>query len=61
MNKNSNMYLITDFGAIADSDELQTEKIQKAIDECFKNGGGTVIVPEGVYLTGGLGRIARCT
>ena len=43
MNK---VYLITDFGAIADSDELQTEKIQKAIDECFKNGGGTVIVPE---------------
>lgn len=32
MNKNSNMYLITDFGATADSDELQTEKIQKAID-----------------------------
>ena len=61
MNKNSNMYLITDFGAIADSDELQTEKIQKAIDECFKNGGGTVIVPEGVYLTGGIRIRSNCT
>lgn len=61
MNKNGNMYLITDFGAIADSDELQTEKIQKAIDECFKNGGGTVIVPEGVYLTGGIRIRSNCT
>lgn len=58
MNK---VYLITDFGAIADSDELQTEKIQKAIDECFKNGGGTVIVPEGVYLTGGIRIRSNCT
>ena len=58
MNK---VYLITDFGAVADSNELQTEKIQKAIDECFKNGGGTVIVPEGVYLSGSIRIRSSCT
>ena len=38
MNKNNKAYLITDFGAIPDSNELQTEKIQKAIDGCFLDG-----------------------
>lgn len=44
---------ITEFGAKV-SDLLQTEPIQKAIDECFLNGGGEVIVPAGVYRTGGI-------
>ena len=44
---------ISDFGARADG-TLQTDRIQAAIDHCFLNGGGTVIVPEGVYLTGGI-------
>ncbi|MBE5734319.1 MAG: hypothetical protein E7347_04645 [Clostridiales bacterium] len=34
-------------------DRLQTEKIQKAIDDCFLSGGGRVLIPCGVYLTGG--------
>lgn len=44
---------IKDIGA-AESNELQTEIIQKAIDECFLNGGGEVIVPAGTFLTGGI-------
>ena len=50
MNK---VYNITDFGAVS-NDELQTTCIQSAIDECFLNGGGEVIIPEGVFLTGGI-------
>lgn len=46
-------YNILDFGAKV-CDTLQTEKIQAAIDECFKAGGGEVIVPSGIYRTGGL-------
>ncbi len=47
------VYTITDFGARV-SDLLQTGAIQKAIDECFLNGGGEVVIPAGVYRTGGL-------
>ena len=43
------VYTITDFGERI-SDLLQTE----AIDECFSNGGGEVIIPAGIYRTGGL-------
>lgn len=43
---------ITDFGAKPCVEELQTEYIQKAIDYCFENGGGEVIVPAGEYLVG---------
>jgi len=44
---------ITDFDA-EPSAGLQTEKIQNAVDFCFRNGGGEVRVPEGVFLTGGI-------
>lgn len=42
---------IRDYGACT-SDRLQTEKIQKAIDDCYLAGGGRVVVPCGVFLTG---------
>ena len=48
-----NTWNILDYGACF-SDRLQTEKIQKAIDDCFLAGGGRVVVPCGVYVTGGL-------
>ena len=44
---------VKDFGALADG-TLQTEKIQSAIDACFIEGGGKVIIPEGEFLTGGI-------
>lgn len=46
------IYNIIDFGAVAGSDEVQTEKIQAAIDAAFLAGGGEVVVPEGVFNTG---------
>jgi polygalacturonase len=44
---------ITDYGAKPDG-TIQTGNIQKAIDDCFAHGGGTVIIPSGEFLTGGL-------
>ncbi len=46
-------FSVTDYGAVS-SDRLQTEAIQSAIDACFLAGGGRVVVPAGIYLTGGL-------
>ncbi|WP_462413211.1 glycosyl hydrolase family 28 protein [Neobacillus sp. Marseille-QA0830] len=43
---------ITSFGAVGDGKTLNTEAIQKAIDECTH--GGTVYVPKGVFLTGAI-------
>lgn len=45
------VYNVLDYGAVADTSVLSTAAIQKAIDECTKNGGGTVCVPSGEYLT----------
>ncbi len=44
---------IADYGAVP-SDFLQTELIQKVIDDCFLKGGGEVIIPAGIYRVGGL-------
>jgi len=45
-------YDIRDFGASQSLDMLNTDAIQKAIDECSNNGGGRVIIPPGYWLTG---------
>jgi len=44
---------ILDFGAKC-SDALQTRPIQEAIDSCYLAGGGRVVIPCGVFRTGGL-------
>ena len=46
------IYNITDYGAVAGSSEVQTAKIQAAIDAAFAAGGGEVVVPKGVFKTG---------
>jgi polygalacturonase len=43
---------ITRFGAIPDGLTLNTESINKAIDAIHKKGGGVVVVPAGMWLTG---------
>ena len=48
-----NEYRITDFGARV-CDKLQTEAIQAALDACFLAGGGKVIIPRGIFLSGGI-------
>ena len=47
------IFSITDFGAVT-SDRLQTKSIQNAIDACFLAGGGRVVVPCGIFITGGI-------
>ena len=47
------VFNICDYGAKF-CDTLQTKAIQAAIDDCFLAGGGRVLVPCGIYLTGGL-------
>ena len=47
------VFNVCDFGA-GTSDSLQTKAFQSAIDACFLEGGGRVLVPMGVYITGGI-------
>lgn len=47
-------YVITDYGVKRDSNLVQTEQIQAVIDRAAKDGGGVVVIPEGVYLSGSL-------
>lgn len=48
------LYKISDFGAISSPTLLQTEIIQKTIDAAAAEGGGVVVIPEGIYKTGAL-------
>src|SRR4029079_18998223 len=43
---------ILEFGAKPDGKTLSTGAIQRAIDEVFQAGGGTVVVPAGNFLSG---------
>jgi polygalacturonase len=47
-------YVLTQHGVSTDSTKIQTEAIQKIIDKAHESGGGTIIIPKGVYLTGAL-------
>jgi polygalacturonase len=45
---------ISRYGAIADGITLNTVAINKAIAECSSKGGGVVLVPQGLWVTGPL-------
>jgi len=47
-------YTITDFGVIQDSTIVQTNAIQKVIDLAASKGGGVIVIPKGVFLSGAL-------
>lgn len=47
-------YIITQFGASTDSTKLNTVAIQKVIDKAGASGGGSIVIPKGVFLTGAL-------
>jgi polygalacturonase len=48
------IYDVTEFGAVGDSSTINTAAIQKAIDQCFAEGGGTVRIPKGTFSSGAL-------
>ena len=52
---------VLDFGAKGDGATKDTAAIQKALDACGDNGGGTVLLPEGIFLTGSLALHANTT
>lgn len=47
-------YVLTDYGVLAGSTEVQTQQIQAVIDRCAHEGGGVVVVPTGTFKTGAL-------
>ncbi len=44
--------LITEYGAVGDSETDATEAFARAVSACSTAGGGRVLVPEGIFLTG---------
>ena len=46
-------YRVTDYGVVNDG-RLHTQEMQALIDRVAAEGGGVVIVPEGIYMTGAL-------
>lgn len=45
------VYNVKKYGAKGNGKKLDSPAIQKAIDACTKAGGGTVLIPEGTYLS----------
>ncbi len=45
-------YNIKDYGAAGDGYTMNTEAFKKAVEACAEAGGGRVIVPPGIWLTG---------
>jgi polygalacturonase len=52
--KSQKEFLITNYGSRADGKTLNTIAIQKAIDAAFKNKGGRVVFPKGIFLSGSI-------
>lgn len=64
---------ITEFGALPDAQTVNTAAIQRTVDDLARRGGGTVVVPAGVFVSGALflkpgvhlrlekGAVLRCT
>ena len=47
-------FVITAFGAVGDSTTDCTAAFRRAIEACSEAGGGRVVVPKGIYLTGAI-------
>lgn len=45
---------ILEYGAIGDGKTLNTQSIQQAIDACAESGGGQVVIPAGVFVSGSI-------
>jgi polygalacturonase len=51
---NQPFYNVKDYGAKGDGKNIDSEAINKAIEEAVKAGGGTVFLPGGTYLSGSI-------
>ena len=47
-----NKYYITDFGAVNDGYTNNSKAIEDTINHCNSNGGGQVVIPNGLWYTG---------
>lgn len=47
-------YVITTYGATGNGETLNTLAIQKTIDACASAGGGIVVIPNGVFVSGAI-------
>lgn len=47
-------YKISEFGAIPGGRTSCTKAIQEAVDSAYRGGGGRVVIPEGIWLTGAI-------
>jgi polygalacturonase len=47
-------FLLTDFGAVSDGTTDCTDSFRKAIQKCHDEGGGKIIIPPGIYLSGAI-------
>src|SRR5690348_13485102 len=47
-------YWVNDFGAVNDTAKAIGAVVQKAIDQCAKDGGGIVAFKPGIYKTGAI-------
>lgn len=47
-------YNIATHGAVGNGTVLNTKAIQRVIDECAQAGGGTIVIPKGVFLSGAI-------
>src|SRR4051812_28271026 len=43
---------VTDFGAVGDGATMNTQAFHAAIEACVRAGGGRIVVPDGIFLTG---------
>ncbi len=50
----TNRISIADAGAVGDGKTLNTPRIQSVIDQLAAKGGGTVVIPSGVFLSGAI-------
>jgi polygalacturonase len=48
----TNTFTVTGYGAVGDGKTMNTVAIQKTIDAAAAAGGGTVLIPQGQFLTG---------
>ncbi|MEO7413851.1 MAG: glycoside hydrolase family 28 protein [Opitutaceae bacterium] len=47
-------FVVTDHGAAGDGTAVNTRAIQALIDQTAKDGGGTIVIPKGTFLSGAL-------